>query len=246
MSSNQPNELHSLDDAIQALDIEYKEKIKQNPLFDPNKTKLWTDKQKQYFCKVFYHLRGHFHDFLWLMGNFAPSLDAKNIFLKNIGEEFGENRHSHEQLYFDFANALQVDILQELITESHYTEFARTFNKGHIKWLLQHTWNQKLSAFAAYERLDNIDYPQLFGLADSFSLSKKALLFFEVHTKVEHYDAAKNLLSQIWTDEPESIIEGFTFIYSHQAKMWEDLFIAVEAMKQASVNNEEEGELLTA
>src|SRR6056297_3625328 len=121
MTTSQKDELHSLNDTIQALDFDYRQKISQNPLFDVNRTKHWTAEQKQFFCKVFYHLRGHFHDFLWLMGNYAPSLEAKNIFLNNIGEEFGESRRSHEQLYIDFAHSLNVDIPQEMITEEYYT-----------------------------------------------------------------------------------------------------------------------------
>lgn len=248
MNSNslEKNQFSDLNDFIKYLDSEYKEKVRSISLFDTDKTKTWSILQKQYFCKVFYHLRGHFHDFLWLMGNYAPNEAAKNIFLKNIGEEFGESRRSHEQLYINFATALNVDIPDEIIKEKHYTKFARSFNKGHIQWLLEHNWNEKLSAFAAYERLDNVDYPQLLKLANSFSLDDQALLFFEVHTKVEHYEAAEGLLNEIWATEPQSVKNGFTFIYNHQIIMWEHLLQAVEAVGQEQLSNiEEVGSLTT-
>lgn len=238
-------QFNGLDEFIAFLDADYREKIKMNSLFNTTKTKHWSSDQRAFFCKVFYHLRGHFHDFLWLMGNFAPSLEVKNIFLKNIGEEFGGTRRSHELLYFDFANALNVDIPKEIISEEHYLEFARAFNREHIRWLLEHSWNEKFSAFAAYERLDNVDYPQLLELANSFSLSKDALLFFKVHTKVEHYDAAEGLLKTIWDTEPQSVISGFTFIYGHQITMWQQLVKAVESLEREQFKIIEEMELLT-
>lgn len=204
-------------------DKEYKEQLRTIPLFKKQISQHWSALQKQKFAKVFYHLRGHFSEFLWLMGNFAPNIETKNVILKNISEEFGEARLSHEQLYFDFSVALQADIQQEIVTEENYTEFARKFNKGHIQWLLEHSWNEKQAAFSAYERLDNIDYPHLLRLATSFNLPKKALLFFEVHTKVEHFDVTEPFLKAIWDKDPQSIFNGFSFIYSHQLKMWHNL-----------------------
>jgi hypothetical protein len=101
---------NSLKEFVESLDLLYIEKLKQIALFDPKKSSLLSLEQKQLFCKVFYHLRGHFHDFLWVMGNFLPNEGLKQIVLTNISEEFGM-RCSHEQLYVRFAEALGVDMV---------------------------------------------------------------------------------------------------------------------------------------
>lgn len=229
-----PMEHHcNLLDFVKNQDSLYKAEIKQIPLFDPNKTRKWDILQKKQFARIFYHLRGHFHDVLWLMGNFAPKLEAKNLILKNIGEEFGRGS-SHEQLYIEFASALNVDIHEEIITEKNYTEFAKRFNKKHIQWLLQHHWNEKIAAFSAYERLDNVDYPQLLDLAASFGLPDRALIFFRVHTRVQHYEAVEGLLQDVWEHNPKSVVKGFEFIYRHQLNMWRELGCAIDQVKQTS------------
>lgn len=228
------NPFGSLDEFLSFLDERYQEKIATNALFDPAKTQHWSAEQRAFFCRVFYHLRGHFHDFLWLIGNYAPTVDAKTVVLNNIREEFGQPR-SHEQLYGDFAHALGVNLAQEMLSEAHYLTFAREFNRGHLRWLMNHSWHEKFSAFAAYERLDNVDYPKLLALAQSFCVGKEALLFFKVHTKVEHYGATQALLQGIWAEDAHSVVSGFTFIYDHQIKMWQGLMEAVNAQGQAFV-----------
>ena len=89
---------NSLEEFVESIDLIYKEKLQKIALFDPQKSSLLSLEQKQLFCKVFYHLGGHFHDFLWVMGNFLPNEQLKQIVLTNISEEFGM-RCSHEQLY---------------------------------------------------------------------------------------------------------------------------------------------------
>jgi len=209
--------------ALETLETQYRELLKELPLFNVIVTKNWTFEQKRMFTKVFYHLRGHFYRFLWIIGSYAPGTTEKKIILKNIFEEFGETRRSHELLYFDFARALQVDIEQEIITEENYVDFARKFNKEHIDWLVEHNWNEKLAAFSAYEHLDNVDYNFLLALTKSFGLEEESLLFFKVHTKVEHYQATEVFIHDIWGEDPRSIINGFHFIYNHQINMWKNL-----------------------
>jgi pyrroloquinoline quinone (PQQ) biosynthesis protein C len=212
----------SLEEFVKSIDLIYKDKLQKIDLFDPQKSSLLSLEQKQLFCKVFYHLRGHFHDFLWVMGNFLPNEQLEQIVLTNISEEFGM-RCSHEQLYVRFAEALGVDIIDEIKEQDYYLDFAKAFNHGHIKWLLDHDWEHKMSAFSAYERLDNVDYPYLFDLAKTFELSDYDLSFFRVHTMVQHFENTAEQIGNIWESNKEKVMLGFHFIYNHQLKMWSTL-----------------------
>jgi hypothetical protein len=220
----------SLEEFIKNIDYYYIKKLQKIPLFDSQKTPFLSAEQKQLFCKVFYHLRGHFHDFLWVMGNFLPNEKLKQIVLTNISEEFGV-RCSHEQLYVRFAEALDVDIIEEIKEEKYYLDFAKKFNRGHIKWLLNHDWEHKMSAFSAYERLDNVDYPHLFNLAKTFELSDYHLSFFRVHTVVQHFENTEEQIGNIWKSDKEKVMLGFCFIYNHQLQMWSSLSDVVSKEK---------------
>lgn len=195
-------------------------------LFNPDVASSLSLSQKQKFIKVFYHLRGHFHDFLWYMGNTAEKAEDKKVIVANIMEEFGGGRKSHEQLYFDFAKSFGVDIeREEIINEESHLDFAKKFNKEHIKWLVSHDWYSRVSAFAAYERLDNIDYHNLIEFAKCIGAKGDALEFFEVHTKVQHFEAAQDRmgLEEIWKTDSSLVIEAFEFIKNHQSDMWRRL-----------------------
>lgn len=215
--------ISELNKFLENWDKRYSNKLQKIDLFNPGLTKKLSFQQKQLFVKIFYHLRGHFHDFLWYMGNHAPNVQAKKMILENIGEEFGLNGRSHEQLYFDFARSLDVNLSEEIATEQHYLPFARDFNRGHSEWLRNHNWDDNLIVFSAYERLDNIDYISLYNLAESFGLTKKDLVFFSVHKYVKHFDNTLDNLSSIWSENPTKIKEGFDFIASYQINMWEKL-----------------------
>ena len=224
ITNNLPeNKTKSLKNFVASCEKNYNNQLRIIPLFNPNLTQRWSHIQKQYFSKVFYHLRGHFHEFLWLLGNFSPDIKTKQVILRNIYEEFGESRRSHEQLYFDFAAALGVDLKREIVFEETYLEFARKFNKGHLEWLLDHCWEEKQAAFSAYERLDNIDYPYLFLLGKSLGLAGEKLIFFKVHIKVAHYASTESLLETIWQQNAGQVANGFHFIFDHQLKMWHNL-----------------------
>jgi pyrroloquinoline quinone (PQQ) biosynthesis protein C len=214
------SDFNNLSEFVTHWNLLYREQLQDIPLFNTALTSKWPLATKQQFVKIFYHLRGHFDKFLWLMGNFAPDFETKQIILKNIAEEFGETRRSHEQLYFDFANALAIDLKEEIITEDDYLPFAREFNHGHLVWLLKHSWNEKQAAFSAYESLDNVDYPYLLAVAESFGLAKEALIFFRAHIHVQHYEATQAVLQKIWQDDRQSITLGFDYIYNHQLTMW--------------------------
>lgn len=200
-------------------------------LFDPEKTSRWSQSQKVTFAKLFYHARGHFYDFLWYMGNFAPNIVQRKKIIANITEEFGSAK-SHEQLYVDFASAVGADLSQEIVDNQSYTPFLRDFNKGHLEYLHSHDWNGRLCAFAAYERLDNVDYEDLYVLAKSICSNEPALFFFKVHALVKHFDMVdQGDLEKIWETEPDALKEAFEFISEHQIGMWRSLSSAIEQLR---------------
>lgn len=204
-------------------DANYKSEIKKIDLFNTELTSTLSEEKKSYFVKAFYHIRGHFHDFLWFMGNHAPDESTKQIIINNIAEEFGGKYCSHEHLYYDFARSMGVDIKKEIIEETTYEHYIVQFNKGHLKWLNEHDWLGCLAAFSAYEHLDNIDYVALSSLAKSLGASDKGMLFFRVHEKVKHFEPLSDLLIEAWDKEPDKVKEGFYFIGTHQINMWKNL-----------------------
>ncbi|VEG90377.1 iron-containing redox enzyme family protein [Legionella spiritensis] len=224
----------SLSQFLSKADADYKKSLASIPLFNPQKTRTWNHDQKKYFAAVFYHLRGHFINFMWYVANFSSNEQTKQIIINNIHEELGiGTRFSHELLYERFATQCGVDIHSEIVSETHYTPFAREFNKSHLQWLTCHDEDERIAAFAAYERLDNLDYPDLLELARSLSLPQSALTFFNVHVYVEHFDSTIELLLPIWHDTPEKLKSAFDFIYSHQYKMWRNLSDSVFSLVDA-------------
>ncbi len=214
----------SLSNFLLDSDLTYETQLAKIPLFNPQLTSRWTPEQKHFFAAIFYHLRGHFINFIWYMANFAKDDATKKILVHNIEEEIGIGSHfSHEKLYDFFAKQCGVNIQDEIIHEHHYLPFAREFNKSHLVWLAEHDHDVRLATFAAYERLDNIDYPHLVELARSFKLPKRAMTFFTVHAQVEHFDTTLELLNPIWQQTPEKLQQAFAFINNHQYTMWRRL-----------------------
>lgn len=216
-------------------DITYENEIKNIKLFNEQYNHNLSKEQKAYFVKAFYHIRGHFHDFLWYMGNHAPDVQIKEIILNNMAEEFGGNYGSHEKLYYIFAESMNINIQEEIINETTYENYILQFNKGHLTWLRNHDWFGCLAAFAAYEHLDNIDYKFLSLLANNLGASSRGITFFKVHEKISHFVPLHDLLVKAWNNASDAIIEGFNFIGSHQLKMWHELSVRI-------FNNEYMGE----
>ena len=113
-----PKKSDTLQEFLKNWDINYKTEISRIDLFNTDLTSTLSNQKKSYFVKAFYHIRGHFHDFLWFMGNHAPSEYAKKIIANNIVEEFGKSYNSHEQLYYDFAKSLGPGLPKLLISRS--------------------------------------------------------------------------------------------------------------------------------
>ena len=162
----------------------------------------WSVEQKQFFCKIFYHARGHLSDFLWYMGNVAPNVKSKELVLYNYAEEMG------------------VPSPKEVTDPKYYLPFLKEFNDGHLNWLKNNDWDGCLGAYSAYERLDNLDYVKLLEIAQNLGASKKGLIFLKVHSEVEHFDATTALLNESWQRNEETVKKAFEFIAQHQEKMW--------------------------
>lgn len=102
-------------------DLDYKNSLSSIPLFDVKRTIFWDDNLRKMFASIFYHLRGHFINFLWYVANFADNEASKQIIIQNIYEEIGiGNRFSHEKLYERFAKECGVDIHDEIVNETNY------------------------------------------------------------------------------------------------------------------------------
>lgn len=217
-------EYQDLFNFLESWDIDYAEKVKAIPLFDADKTAQWSLQQKTHFVKVLYHCRGHFHELLWFLACYAPDKNFKRIVIENILDELGTDGFSHEELYSFSAKAVGVDVKKEYIDHETYLPFCKEFNRGHLQWLNEHDWDGKVAAFAALERLDNIDYVKGKALAESIGLKGKELTFFNVHIHVDHFGSVlKSSMLDVWKRNALAVKEAFSFISKHQVKMWSDL-----------------------
>lgn len=212
-------------------DENYNDNLQSIDLFNPEKTAKWSAIQKKKFAGYFYHLRGHFINFIWYMANFSTDPEVKEILLHNIQEEIGiDNRFSHEQLYGNFARECGINIHDEMVNHTHNIAFTKNFNKSHLQWLASNDEHTQLATFAAYERLDNVDYHYLLKLAESLNMPREALTFFKVHIYVEHFDSTLLKLIPLWENSSEKIVRSFDFIYKVQQQMWQNLSAEIFAI----------------
>ncbi|QQR92569.1 MAG: iron-containing redox enzyme family protein [Candidatus Iainarchaeum archaeon] len=220
--------MQSLASFISKWDQRNQDAHQQIALFDTERTKHWNNHQKQLFAQLFYYARGRFHEFMWIMGNKAPTFEAKEMIVDNFREEFGRHGPSHEQLYLHFANSLGASVG----TPETYWPFLHEYNQGHWNFLKEKDWDTCAAAFTGYERLDNLDYEDLEKTAKSIGVSGPALRFFEVHKNANHFEMTSKDLQEIWDKSPQKVIEGFTFIAEHQNKMWKQLSDAIFSSKK--------------
>jgi Iron-containing redox enzyme len=201
---------------------DYQAKATKLKLFQPGFAASLSKKQKQGFVLTFYHIRGTFYKFLWYIGSIAKSKPYKDIILKNISEEFGQTL-SHEEWYFEFAADFGVDIRAEILSQKYNFDWVKEFCDAHLKFILMEDFELAWSAFGAYEKLDNVDYDNLYNFAVGLDSSKKGLVFFDIHRHVEHYENIDPLLQTIWNKKPELVKKSFEFIGNHQLVMWDRL-----------------------
>jgi hypothetical protein len=211
---------HNLENFIETQTQNYLHKLQQIQLFLPS-TQL-NHNQIDKFCKIFYHIRGHFSQFLFLIGSFASDNRYKQVVLNNLQEEFSDDLDSHEVLYIKFCESLGVNIVPEIIHPSNNLEWVQQFNRGHLVYLYNHNWQSKWAAFSAYEALDNHDYNLLYQLESKFN-NKANLIFFAVHKQAGHFDSTCGLIKECWESDSEAVKVSFDFILSHQLKMWQNL-----------------------
>ena len=215
---------YELDAFLESCDAAYKKVLNQVPMFScSDSISTLSSAQKQRFIKMFYHIRGHFHDFLWYLVNYAPNEDIKALILDNIAEESGRDRHSHELLYDNFAQEFGVDSQQEMLNEDNHLPFIRAYNKAHLSYLVQHDFDHCFCAYSAYERLDNIDYDKLYQFAKNIGTSKQGLIFFDVHRQVEHFETTESYLLKYWQKNSDIVKKSYQFIYQTQIKIWTEL-----------------------
>ncbi|MFT4059753.1 MAG: hypothetical protein QM652_09410 [Legionella sp.] len=227
----------TLNEFLTQRDQKYRNQLITIPLFNPTQTAQWTLEQKKFFAGLLYHIRGQFINFMWYVANFAPDTITKAIIIDNIKEELGlGNKYSHEQLYGFFTHECGIDIHDEIANETHYLPFAKKFNKDHVKWLVAHDADERIAAFAAYERLDNIDYPFLSECAQSLNISPHGKIFFDVHSAVGHFSAVLEKLLPIWEFNSEKVKEAFDFIYTHQLSMWQQVSAHIFSMQTKKVS----------
>ena len=221
------SEERGLDEFLDQWDINYKNSMSQIDLFKPELTSGWNLNQKQLFSKLLYHQRAHFDDVLWYVGSFGPNNEFKEMIIENTKDEFGFNGISHEKLYLEFANSLGVDLKYELLDQKYYLKFLKEYNHGHLRWLRDHDSDHMLAAFSAIERLDNLDYLGLKNVALSIGLSGKALVFFNVHIYVKHYEQTETIFKQLWKKRPEVVKGTFNFIAEYQLEIWRKISDAI-------------------
>ncbi|MCP4475137.1 MAG: iron-containing redox enzyme family protein [Gammaproteobacteria bacterium] len=214
------NPPEQLQDFLSDWDARYQQGVDKLPLFKPAITQQWSEVQQQQFVRLFYHARGHFYKFLWLLGNEAPNQADKAIILANIQEEFGEEGLSHEKLYEIFAQTLGVEVRDEFFYDFYHAPYLKEYNLTHLTWLDAQDWQGKSAAFSAYERLDNIDYQHLENLASSLGVKGNGLAFFKVHNKADHFDRTVAMLEKIWANDRQQVNRAFAFIGRHQLNMW--------------------------
>ena len=204
-------------------EAKYKAQASLIPIFHEGYASNWSSSQKQLFAAYFYHIRGHFVDFLWFLGNKAPERSYKEIILENVEDEISLNSRSHEELFFQFSDELGINLRSEYVEEKYNLPVIRDYNKGHLIWLNANDWPACFAAFSAYERLDNLDYMNLLKLAKGFNLSKKAEVFFVVHSQIEHFGVTLQAVEKLWGTNEEEVVKGFNFIARHQLHIWATL-----------------------
>ncbi len=208
-------------------DAQYLKRAQEIDLFNPDLTKQWTELQQRLFTGFLYHQRAHFDAVLWLMGSFAENDAVKKIILANTQDEFGSHAFSHEQLYLMFAQSLGLDLRLEIEQENYFLPFLRTYNKTLTHQLRTLEPKERLVVFSAVERLDNVDYSLLRGVATSFGTQKRALTFFNVHIHVNHHEITHDLLQESWLQNPERVKALYQWVTEFQIPMWGKISNAV-------------------
>lgn len=176
------------------------------------------------FVLRFYHARGHYDRLLFQLASKLTMPSHKSVVIENILEEFGGPYDSHETLFRRFLESAGFsgdEILAELIEEWHYTPAIRAFNTAHLRYVLTQNDLGAFAFFAAYEALDNVDYPLLERTMRTW-FPGGDLKFFRVHSQAAHFDQTRSPLLAAWhrLKSVEPIVEAFDFVAATQLEMW--------------------------
>jgi len=216
----------SLDTFLRQWEQEYQTQLDTIPLLDPQQANALSPQQRKYFAELFWHVRGHFAEFLFLLANLATNRNKRLMIVDNIADELGaraDGHTAHDVLYNRFSKALGADTERYILASSPYPQFLRDYNQTHLKFFLDEPWDVCDAAFSSYEYLDNADYGAVEKVGKAWGLSRKELEFFEVHRKSDHFGEVSEDLSEIWVQDNKTVQRGFDFIGNHQLKMWREL-----------------------
>ena len=209
---------------LAAWDDDYLHAIRSIPMFAPGVARAWSQEQRHHFIRVFFHIRGHFGEVLWALGNAAPDSRFKDIVLDNMRDELGGDGSAHERLYLDLARALGCDLTTEYVDQQYYLPFARLYNDLQLRAIATQDWRYSAVGFAAAERLDNLDYPGLRGIFEGFGLASDQLVFFDAHAHAEHFAGAlAEQVRAIWDADPRIVQAVFDQVRQFQIAMWQEL-----------------------
>jgi nucleoside-diphosphate-sugar epimerase len=214
----------SPEDFLAAWDEDYRRGIRSIPMFAPGVAGAWSTQQRHHFIRVFFHIRGHFGEVLWALGNAVPDSRLKEIVLDNMRDELGGDGPAHERLYQELARALGCDLKTEYVEQQYYLPFARLYNDVQLHAIATQEWRCSVVGFAAGERLDNIDYPALRTIFESFGLTSPQLVFFDTHSHAEHFAGAlAEQVRAIWAGDPGVVQAAFDQVRQLQLAMWQEL-----------------------
>ncbi|ELR97577.1 iron-containing redox enzyme family protein [Gloeocapsa sp. PCC 73106] len=225
--------LEELENFLNEWDKTYLNSLKNIPIFNSKTTQNWTEDQQRLFIKLLYHVRSHFGEFLWHLGNFAPNVQMKEMILENIRDEWGKDGPSHEQIYLNLAHQMGVDLTYECVEQENYLPFLREYNQSQIRALIEHDWQHKLVGFAVGERLDKTDYECLRDIFRNFGLTETQLVFFNKHIASDHFEGAIAMaLQEIWLSDSKLVINVFKKVGAFQTLMWQNLSQTVCALSK--------------
>ncbi len=217
-----------LDGFLRSWDESYLRGLNGIEMFDPEITRRWSTQQRQFFVGAFYHVRGHFGEVLWRLGNAAPDARIKGIILDNIGDEFAGDGPSHEQLYLELARQVGCDLANEHVEEKFYLPFLRQYNQSQLRAIGDLDWRDVLIGFAVGERLDDLDYSALRSMFESFGLTGHHLTFFDAHAHAGHFGGLlQTAVEETWVADAQAVMRTFNRVRHFQIAMWRELSEAV-------------------
>ena len=110
----------SLEAFLAAWDDDYLHAIRSIPMFVSGLASTWSQEQRHHFIRVFFHIRGHFGEVLWALGNAAPDSRFKEIVLDNMRDELGGDGSAHSRLYQELARTLGCYLKTEYVAQPYY------------------------------------------------------------------------------------------------------------------------------